>query len=481
MYHPQECGKRSNGGLRHGVKSRLLLYLENTRRNQMTSVTIRFEGGNVDQQSHGPVSRIVGFVSARSLIPLFDIADLAANPRVAKVGDVTDSIRESIVASPAIFPFLTKGVLIGTTSYESLERNRYRLNFENPDYEGIMDGGHNMLAIGLHILDNVAAIPSIDVRRAKDWPKFKELWLKHRDEVIALATNGAPEETEFLDFVVPVEIDVPRDPDSENGLNTFRASLKDICDARNHNVQLRDEALANRAGLYDALREALDPSLEKRVEWKQNEGGDVKAREIIALAMIPLNQIELPSSLTPINVTSPYSAKGACVNHFNDIMVDDTVSTESPDGTRRVVTNPTVISAFDILAKLPEVYDEIYKLFPQAYNQTGARFGTIPQVKQASATFSPTSKFTNQEVPYQYPDGFIYPIVMALGELIKVEGSGTLSWKTDPLEFIREHMTSIVADFQPHIDFCDRNPQKVGKTAACYNVVSMAFRLCLAK
>ena len=114
----------------------------------MTSVTIRFEGGNVDLQSHGPVSRIVGFVSARSLIPLFDIADLAANPRVAKVGDVTDSIRESIVASPTIFPFLTKGVLIGTTSYESLERNRYRLNFENPDYEGIMDGGHNMLDRG---------------------------------------------------------------------------------------------------------------------------------------------------------------------------------------------------------------------------------------------------------------------------------------------------------------------------------------------
>lgn len=446
----------------------------------MSTVTIRFEGGNVAQQSHGSVSRIIGFVSARNLIPLFDVADLEANPRVAKVGDVTDSIRESITGAPSIFPFLTKGVLIGTTSYEVLERHRYRLTFDNPEFEGIMDGGHNMLAIGLHILDNVAAIPSIEVRRAKDWPKFKDLWLKYRDQVIAVATAGTPEETAFLDFVVPVEIDVPRDADSDNGMAAFRSSLKDICDARNHNVQLRDEALANKAGLYDALRNALDPALEQRVEWRQNEGGDVKAREIIALAMVPLNAIQLPGKMQPIAVTAPYSSKGSCVNHFNDIMVDDSVSVDSPDGTRRIVTNPSVLSAFDIAAKLPAVYDEIYKLFPAAYNQTGARFGTIAAVKQASATFAPTSKFTNQPVPYQFPDGFIYPIVMALGELISVGAGGILSWKTDPIEFIRQHLNSIVADFQPHIDICDRNPQKVGKTAACYNVVNLSVRLCLA-
>jgi hypothetical protein len=480
MFSPQECGcKGTEDSVVLGTPGFSFISLE--RRNLMTTVTIRFEGGNVAQQSHGSVSRVIGFVSARNLIPLFDIADLEANPRVAKVGDVTDSIRESIDSTPGIFPFLTKGVLIGTTSYEVLERNRYRLTFDNPQFEGILDGGHNMLAIGLHILDNVAAIPSVEVRRAKDWPKFKDLWLKYRDQVIAVVTSGTPDETAFLDIVVPVEIDVPRDPDSDNGLAAFRASLKDICDARNHNVQLRDEALANRAGLYDALRQALDPALEQRIEWKQNEGGDVKAREIIALAMIPLNQIKLPGKLQPISVTAPYSQKGACVNHFNDIMSDDTVSQLSDDGTRRVVTNPSVLSAFEILAKLPEVYDEIYALFPAAYNQTGARFGTIAQVKQASSAFTPTSKFTNMPVPYQYPDGFIYPIVMALGELIEADSAGQLHWKTDPIEFVRKNLTSVVAEFAPHMDFCDRNPQKVGKTAASYNLVSLCFRLHLSK
>ena len=447
----------------------------------MSTVTIRFEGGNVAHQSHGSVSRIIGFVSARNLIPLFDIADLAANPRVAKVGDVTDSIIESIVATPSNFPFLTKGILIGTTQYETLERNRYRLTFDNPDFEGIMDGGHNMLAIGLHILSNVPAIPAIEVRRAKDWPKFKNLWLQYRDQVIALASAGDAEETEFLDFVIPVEIDVPRDPDSESGLTSFRSSLKDICDARNHNVQLRDEALANKAGLYDALRAALDPALDMRVEWKQNEGGDVKARELIALAMIPMNAIDLPGSIKPISVTAPYSSKGACVTQFNDVIEDPSVSTDSPDGTRRVVTSKPVLSAFEILAKLPEVYDEIYKLFPDAYNATGARFGAIPQVKAATSTFTPTTKFTNQPAKFQYPDGFIYPSVMGLSELIDVDKDGVLSWKTDPMAFVQQHIPFIVAQFQPHIDSNDRNPQKVGKTLACYSAVSLAFMYCLTK
>ena len=218
-----------------------------------------------------------------------------------------------------------------------------------------------------------------------------------------------------------------------------------------------------------------------RVEWKQNEGGDVKARELIALAMIPMNAIDLPGSIKPIAVTAPYSSKGACVTQFNDVIEDPSVSTDSPDGTRRVVTSKPVLSAFEILAKLPEVYDEIYKLFPDAYNATGARFGAIPQVKAATSTFTPTTKFTNQPAKFQYPDGFIYPIVMGLSELIDVDKDGVLSWKTDPMAFVQQHIPFIVAQFQPHIDSNDRNPQKVGKTLACYSAVSLAFMYCLTK
>ena len=55
---------------------------------------IRFE--TVDRQTEGPVTRLVGFVRARNLLPLLDAADLEANPRTAKIGPITTDIIEWI-------------------------------------------------------------------------------------------------------------------------------------------------------------------------------------------------------------------------------------------------------------------------------------------------------------------------------------------------------------------------------------------------
>ena len=85
------------------------------------------------------------------MLPLFDAADLEANPRSAKKGAVTEAIIESIRETPDTFPFKTKGVLVGASDYDALDRKRYELRFENPRNEGILDGGHNMLAIAASI------------------------------------------------------------------------------------------------------------------------------------------------------------------------------------------------------------------------------------------------------------------------------------------------------------------------------------------
>ncbi len=464
------------------LKASELLFISTEKETQiMTTVTVRFENKNIASQSHENVARLIGFVSARNLIPLFDIEDLEANPRIARVGDVTDSIMDSIKSAPATFPFRTKGVLLGTTSYEALDRDRYRLHFESPDFEGILDGGHNMLAIGLHILENIPDVDHRELKRAKDWPAFKALWFENRDRVLSVATHGSPAESDFLNFVVPVEIVVPRDMTNESVVSAFRAALKDICDARNHNVELRDEALANRAGLYDALRKALDPELESRIEWKQNEGGDIKAREIIAMSMIPLNLIKLPSDesgeIKPIAVTAPYNSKASCVTQFNRIMSSAAVSSDNADGTRKVVTDPQVLSAFKILADIPAVYDEIYKRFPEAFNSTGARFGTIPQVKSAAELRTPpTTKYLGKTVDYQYPDGFIFPIVMGISELIGF-ADGVLYWKTEPVSFFKRHINAITEEFKPVIEDQERNPNKVGKSMVGYTVVRQRIKL----
>ena len=56
--------------------------------------------------------RIEGTATPGSMIRLISIADLKANPREAKVGDVTEEIEESLEKTPKLFHFKTKGILL---------------------------------------------------------------------------------------------------------------------------------------------------------------------------------------------------------------------------------------------------------------------------------------------------------------------------------------------------------------------------------
>ena len=131
-------------------------------------VIIKFE--QVCDQANESIRRLVGFVKAKYLIDLIEAADLNANPRSAKVGNVTEDIIESIKKTRDIFPFKTKGILLAvSTPPKDLERKRYELEFKDHEIEGILDGGHNTLAIAIHILnlatddDRASAIRDLDI------------------------------------------------------------------------------------------------------------------------------------------------------------------------------------------------------------------------------------------------------------------------------------------------------------------------------
>ena len=243
-------------------------------------IVIRFD--QVAEQTEGAVRRVVGFIRAKNMLQLFDAADLEANPREAKAGAVTADIIESISKTPGVFPFKTKGVLVGASNYEALQRNRYELRFENTKIEGILDGGHNMLAIGTYILSKALGDERI-IRRIKTWTQMKEAWDENRKAVDKLK-NAEEGENGPLDFLIPLEVLVPSDLDNDETVTEFNHSLLDICAARNNNVELKLETKANQKGYYEQLRQALPDDTAERVEWKTNDGGDIKVRDLIALA-----------------------------------------------------------------------------------------------------------------------------------------------------------------------------------------------------
>jgi len=439
-------------------------------------VIIKFE--QVSDQSNDAIRRLAGFVKAKYLVDLVDAADLNANPRSAKVGNVTDDIIESIKKTKDIFPFKTKGILLAvSTPPKDLERKRYELEFRDNEIEGILDGGHNTLAIAIHIL-NVATDEDRAVRRIKRWSDLKEVWSQYKDKIADVR--------EQLDFLVPVEILVPAD-NSEETQQQFKRAILDICAARNNNVQLMVDTKANQAGHYECIKNSLDPALVGEVIWKTNELGRVPVRDIVALSWIPLSVLKLPDGVSQISPYQLYSSKGKCMEAFVELMEHPEVSTLVSGNYE--LKNPQIASAFALLKDLPKLYDIIYQKFPESYNDARGSFGRISSVKkfdmskysenpQKYLKKRPTTPFYGDEAEYQYADGFIMPLVYALSALM-IEQDGTLAWKVDPYQFLEQNLPSIVENYKGVLDLSQWDVQKVGKNSASYSMAKQQFENCL--
>jgi len=454
-----------------------------------TTITLKFE--QMATQTADGITRISGFVRARHFVAVIDALDLEANPRAARVGRVTSAIIESIQTTPKEFPFKTKGVLLGATDYELLDRGRVRAVFVERDKEGILDGGHNTMAIGLHIM-RVAGVPDSKIRKAKDWASFRELWNAEAETVkvfrgeLAAFGNAQPSDDDELAFMIPVELIVPSDLDDVVIVNDFQSSILDICAARNNNAELVVAGKSNQAGFYEDLKALLPPAISERVEWKTGEGGAVKVSDLIALTWIPLSLLDpMPADAGAKPVVPPipqnlYRSKGECLTKFDDLMRLDAVTTET--GGKFELHNQRVYSALKVAAKMPEVFDLIEEIFPDAYNKAEGKYGRIGAVKKMNQNSRPkTSNFEGRAIPTASPDGFLYPIVYGVRELMTTTKDGKVEWKVEPLQFIRENMFDIAEAYKAVVSALDWDPMRVGKAPLAYQVVTTAYQAALAK
>lgn len=307
-----------------------------------TSVVLKFE--LVAEQPFESTCRIVGLARLRHVAPLLTAAELESNPRSSKVGAITEAITESLELTPDTFAAKTKGILVGTANYRPRQRQRYELEFANPLLEGILDGGHNALALGLRIL-KCSGVDDQSLNRVRLWSDFRDLWDRNSvlvDAAIKDLDNGD------LDVLVPIELLVPADPEDPATVEAFSAALLDICAARNNNAQLKAETQANQRGYFEAFKDLLPQPIADDVEWKTNDGGRIKAADVIALAWIPLSTLALPKDEDGRQVEAPvpqniYRSKGDCVTRFERLMSSPDVTV--PDRTATGATSSRMPSA----------------------------------------------------------------------------------------------------------------------------------------
>lgn len=435
---------------------------------------LRFRGLSV--RDEGKLRKIQGEVDGLNFLNVLDNASLDSDPRDARKGRVTEDIFETLEKTPELFHYKSKGVLLSSTKAEVLERGRVRLNTEDPTIEGIVDGGHNCLAIALFLLDKLDEA-KVDCSRIKRWNELRPVWDKYSKAIRDLLKNS--DNTYFL---VPIEIITTKDEEYDS----FVVDILDIAQARNNNAQLTEETKANKAGYYKELRKYLNPEIEKQIEWRTNDGGRIKARDIVAMSMIPLSLIveELTDPKITINPVDSYSSKGKCIKAFNDIYRDSNVSQKDKDGTRKAV-NKKFKSALELTADIPAIYDMLLEEFPEAYNKVSPGFGRISCIriydplkakenkeKGKYLRRPPKAKYSQKEIKLLVPDGFIVPVLWGLTSLIEDDGE-RLSWKVpDPLEYLKSvlYNDEFMKVYQGTIRTCGYDPPLVGKNVGSYQL-----------
>lgn len=456
------------------------------------SVIIKFDFAT--EQTIEQITKIVGLVKAKHLIPVIDALDLKANPRSSKTGPVTAAIQESIQNTPNLFPFKTKGILLASSQYERLERNRFKITLQNFEIEGILDGGHNTLAIGLYILkQSMSYRGHVFPRGEKTWDQFKQLWSDNRDTINTYLEQLRNDSSmDNLNFYIPVELLLPRNVDDIACVESFSNDLLEICEARNNNVELSVSAKSNQKGFFDTLKSLMknhNPALYSRIEWKTNNGGDIKAQDLIALAWIPLALISPVTDkngkvIEPVAANKLYSSKGSCLKQFEKLMSSPDVTGKTSADYKRELKNVEVSSAFKIAVELPELYDYIYENFPAFYNATDGKYGRITAVKKSNETRKEKkAPFSGKIIDTLSPEGYILPIVYGLQALMVnkvVDGRSQIIWSQPPMSFLHDNLGKIVKSYVGVIKMCEYDPQKVGKSPQSYEQVLNAFKMAIA-
>lgn len=424
---------------------------------------------NADFQFNG-INKTLSTVDAKNMARLLAHLDLTANPRSATKNQIVKDICDTLKHSPEYMVFKTKGLLIACRDFEILQRGRYRLNFdETYPTDGLLDGGHNVLAIGLFLLEEYftyqdEVVPK-EVNRIKKWVDFVEVWQDYKDEISEFA--------EMLDFQIPVEIIYPQ----EGAEDIFADKVFEISDARNNNNSLTSGTMADHRGYYDILKKYVDPQIENFIEWKDGDAGKyIKRDDIVALSLIPFIALQREGKLDhidigTINPISIYSSKGSCIATFSKLIEKLKLNEDIADD---LELPPLIESAFSLMQDIPYIYDLIYLKFPAAYNQVSPGFGRISKVKETKDRKSKT-KYYKLDSEYRYPDGFIVPIVVSLHSLIGVDGD-KVYWKVPNIrDFISDSLKGNCEMLVSTIKDNDYNPQSVGKSAASYKGMEMQF------
>lgn len=330
---------------------------------------------------------------------------------------VAKKIKDTLIDDAESFFFKNRGItlIVDKIKYDN-KTNMAEILMSNKKINGLLDGGHTF-------------------------------------SVIREFLDSLPEE-ELKEFSAYVKVEVLE------GINDPVVAVG-IVEARNTSTQVKEQSIQELLNKYEEIKKVLaDKDFTDRIAYKEYElledgtEKDIDIKEILSY-LICFDVEKFGDEEHPIIA---YSTKASVLLHFkNDY-----------ERLKKYIS---------LLPKILELKDKIYLGLPEAYNDSGGKFGNLTGViavdnRRMNNVDLP---FTGKESLYRIPKGFIYPVLAAFRSLVEYK-KDTCEWKTDPIKLFNE------LNSQLSVRVCDqakelRNPNKLGKDKAtwgrCYDLVKL--------
>jgi hypothetical protein len=364
-------------------------------------------------EDHG-ITRHILFVPVRNVpngIPM------DANARLPNIDrhvyrEVEDSLLNKDVVE-GTFHLKHKGITVLAEKVEQDGKDMYGVTISSS--QGIVDGGHTYELIKKHLVEG-------------DLP-----------------------ENQFVKFEILTHIPQEWIPEIAGGLNT--------------SVQVQAMSLANLAEKFEWIKEELhEEPYFKKISWKENEEGDIDARDIISF-MTCFNIDQFPNNKDTHPIVA-YERKSLALQLF----------LKYPDTYKRL--RP-------ILKNILVLHDTIRRDSREYWNDTGGKFGHFAFVEQRKKGF--TFPFTGEQSEFRLMNGALFPMLAAFRWMVEEDPkTKKIRWKggfREVLRLWRSCAHELVKATKQANDEYGRNPNAIGKSRSHWSNLyrNVAMRYFMAK
>jgi len=296
--------------------------------------------------------------------------------------------------TPGTFHLKNKGITIIADDVDELGDGKYELRFMQG--QGIVDGAHTY-----------------------------EIINSYRDEC---------PDNQYVRVEVLTSIDNDLITEIAGGLNTA--------------MQVQSMSLANLAGEFDWIKQALEGTeFADKIAYRENEHANVDVRDVVAL--LTLFNVELYPHDGQDYPIKAYTSKAYTLEQY-------------------LKHKKSFQKMRPILEDIFRLHDKVHLVARDQHNKAGGKAGALAFMKarKRGAFILP---FTGQETKYMLYDGALYPMLGALRWMVQLDGQRErMVWKTeDGINGVIRLLENVAAELmRSTLDkstALGRNPNAIGK------------------